>query len=189
MAATFIALNLMLFVGAAIASYLRHHPGAMLNIVDLKHASKTRRLTTKEITAMQHRLSELTAEMARVAAQREKLYERTAQDIGDWRDHTQRLMSIYHQHNLQARGGGEMPACFRSYPPIDVSLLFSPPDSKKLSWNCKGVLVDGVRPPASGSNRGPDAASSGAKPAGLNPEAGDVGLAGELSARPRVRSN
>jgi hypothetical protein len=147
----FIALNTLLFVAAAIASYLHHDPEAMGNIVDRKHASKTQRLTGRKVNTLERRLAQVTAELAQVAAERSKLYERTGQDIGDWRDHTQRLMSVYHEHNLQARGGGDMPRCFGSYPPIDVSTLFDSPSPNKLIWDCKGVLVDGARPESGGN--------------------------------------
>ena len=149
-AITFIALNIMLFVAAAIASYLHHDPEAMGDIVDRKDASKTLRDSGRKVETLERRLAQVTAELAQVAAERTKLYERIAQDIGDWRDHTQRLMSVYHQHNLQARGSADMPVCFGSYPPIDVSTLFDGSDSNKLSWDCKGVLIDGARPPMAG---------------------------------------
>lgn len=176
---SFIALNVLLFIAAAVASYLHHDPEAMGNIVDRKHASKTRRLTGRKVETLERRLAKVTAQLAQVAAERVKLYERAAQDITDWRNHTQRLMSVYHQHNLQARGGGEMPICFRSYPPIDVSPLFDKPDSNKLSWDCKGVLIDGARPAVSEAGRRDAEAKTGREDTKTEPPA--VGAATEGS--------
>lgn len=150
--AAFILLNLMLFVAASIASYLHHYPEALGHILNSKHAGTIRRHEQKKVGLLERRLAQNTAQLAQVSADRLKLYEMTGKDIGDWKSNTQRLISVYQEHNLHARNDGEMPVCFGAYPPIDVAPLFDKPSPSKLSWDCRGVFIDSIQLDHSGNN-------------------------------------
>jgi len=143
---TFFAINLLIFLVATVASYVAHDPVAVKYRHDLKDARKLKKSAIKRIKIYEHRLEENLERQKEISATRRKRFRFVQNRAEERREAAQVLMSKYHTYNLRVRDtNGQMPKCFKKFPPIDVPPAIEPGTDTEpraeLAWNCEEVLL------------------------------------------------
>ena len=142
---TFFAINLLIFLIATVASYVAHDPVATKYSHDLRDARKLKKNAQKRIKLYENRLEELLERQKEIAATRRKRFRYVQNKAEERREVAQVLMSKYHTYNLRVRDtDGQMPKCFKKFPPIDVPPAIEPGTDTmsraELTWNCEEIL-------------------------------------------------
>ncbi|MGZ4132103.1 MAG: hypothetical protein ACXVWF_03570 [Actinomycetota bacterium] len=119
----FLVINLLVYTGATMLSYLAHAP----RTPGMREATEAADVSDEELTRAQQRLTE--------AIRRERRFEREASQTGVATDEALRiarsraqelvayhrqLIAVYCTANLRARGNPEVPAVLRELPPIAI---------------------------------------------------------------------
>lgn len=140
---TFLALNLLMFVVASIVSYNSHDLIASKYYQNRGAAQKLKKNAQRRVNLFEERLKKAMERLRVIVAARTKQFEHIQNEMKEHRDIGQKLISLYHSHNLRARADNEMPKCFEKYPPIDVPKEVEPGNdnlpSAQLSWDCEAV--------------------------------------------------
>jgi hypothetical protein len=145
--AVFFILNLLIYFGMTAAAFVSHDPTNVKYRTDLRIAMRLRKNAEHRIKINEHGRERALHQQQEIEALRLKEFERAKNETKEWRDTAQRLMSVYHAHNMRARSdGATMPECFKKYPPIDVPKEIEPGNDYlspgQLSWDCASVRRD-----------------------------------------------
>jgi len=141
----FIALSVLVFAGAAVASYYAHdvRPEVVKAQTLLNKALKRLRDAVADLASSQRRIDRANQALARVVPQREHAFEAKRHEVAAIRDAGQRLIARYRTANMHARTksyGAALPESFKRLPDINV------PDALKreasMTWRCPGSSVE-----------------------------------------------
>lgn len=140
---TFLAMNLLFFLVASILSYNSHDLIASKYYHNRNAAQKLKRNAANRVNLYEERLKRANERLREIVAARTKQFEQVQTQVKEHRDIGQKLISLYHSHNLRARANGEMPKCFETYPPIDVPSSVEPGNDRlvaaQLTWDCETI--------------------------------------------------
>lgn len=136
----FFMINLLIYLVAAVGSYIAHDPLATKYRLELRAAKNLLKNAKNKVNLLEQRKQQTQERLHSIAAMREKSFESTQHEAKEICDIAQKLMSHYHTHNMRQRSSPSMPECFKKYPPIDIPEDINP--EAQLTWGCKGVLQE-----------------------------------------------
>lgn len=134
----FMAINLLVFLAAVLASYFAHDPTAEKAQHDLRRAKERLRTAENNHNAARSRLAQAEDRLQKIKAERENTLDTMRGQAGEIRDFIQRVISVYRTHNIRARSSQAVPRSFKDFPQIKVPEGLS----EQLDWNCPSVTWD-----------------------------------------------
>jgi uncharacterized membrane protein YqaE (UPF0057 family) len=137
----FMAINLLIFLAATLASYFVHDPAIEKPQKELKAARKRLKRAQKALSAARGRFEQAEKRLQETKAQREKAFEEKKSEARGLKDFTQRMISVYRTHNLEARPDPTLPKSFKVFPQIKI-----PETLSDLDWECPGLAEEAQEP-------------------------------------------
>jgi len=134
----FVAINLLIFLTATLASYFAHDPAVRRAKKELKAADARLREAQARLAAAQAASEDAARRYQQAKAERAALWEKKRHEAKELRDIVQKLIEIYRTHNLRVRANPLMPKSFTSYPAIKI-----PTGLEELDWDCPGLPAEG----------------------------------------------
>jgi hypothetical protein len=134
----FLVINLLVYTGATMLSYLAHAPHA----AGAREAADTAQDSGEELTRAQRRLTEATRRERGIEQELSRTGAATDETLRFVRSHARELVAYYRQlmavyctANLRARGTPELPAVLRELPPIEIPAPLSDEEPAVASLN------------------------------------------------------
>lgn len=138
---TFFAMNMIIFTLAAVASYVTHDRDAERCRERQREAGRKLSRSQKECERLKKWFHAAELRLDEAYAKRCRLFDRLKHEAEEYKDITQKLISIYREYNLRSRQNAALPASFTDYPPLDMLT-----DSIVLTWESAPERVAPMAP-------------------------------------------
>lgn len=137
----FFSMNLIIIVLATVASYVAHDRDAERCREKQKEAAKKLSRFQKESERLKKWAHAAELRLDEAYAKRCRLFDRLKHEAEEYKDITQKLISIYREHNLRSRQNASLPASFTDYAPLDMLT-----EAVALTWDASPDRVAPASP-------------------------------------------
>jgi len=136
----FLAINVLIFLLATVAAYVRHDEEAAQCHRRVWAATARGRQARSEVATVSQLLEARRTRCQQLYNERIRTFDRMKHEAKEWKDITQKLMEVYRRYNLRQRADTTLPKSFEQYPPIAMLT-----DDITLEWACGPPTVDANR--------------------------------------------